>query len=412
MGEIAIIKRIARGVRNRYKKWKKKKKIENVIVYWGNGASQIVLPEKIRMNRITVQKDGAGTHRLVVYQRVGKLHIGNVVHRFFEHEDGEFLGYHIRKKINGIWKWQAEDGAWYSSGEFAVDVSKKKRLYQDGERLKKCMRSKETLYLTAQWRNVENGDIMQDGYPIFSHKYMVHAFGDYMDQTYSNTREALEDAYTKGYRYFETDVDITTDGKLVLSHGWSESACEKTGMEYQPEFADMTWELFMKQTIKGMHVMDGADLREFMKEHPDTYFEIDFHRSRVKAKTKALVAAFEEDKDLLDRLLIQAGNRKTFDDIDKVYHFKNYQVILRPEWVDDDKREDNIDFAFQKGIATIAIRKAILKEDYIKVLREAGFNVMIYTFKELDEQTERMFSLGANTVCIDHVEKLESVDKV
>lgn len=404
------IKKLVNGLKGHYKRWQKKHALNDTIVYWGNGASQIVPLETEQMEGITLQQNGAGTHRLVVYQRIGRLHKGDIVHAFFAHENGEFLGYQVRKKHDGVWNWLAEDGIWYTAREFAADDDKKKRLYQDGEHIGNMMQRGETLYLTAQWRNPANGDIMQDGYPVFSHKYMVHALGDYLGQTYSNTREALEDSYAKGYRYFEVDVERTTDGRLVLSHGWSENACKKTGMEYQPEFAKMTWELFMKQNIKGMHVMDAADLRDFMKEHPDTYFEIDFHRSKCKAKAKALVAAFADDMELLDRLLIQAGNRETFEDIDSVYHFKNYQVILRPEWVG--KWEENIDFAFEKGIAAIAIRKAILEEDYIKVLRAAGFHVMIYTFHERNAQAERMFALGANTICIDHADCLEHEDKV
>lgn len=395
------IRRVAKRIRNQYKRWKKRHAQSDVLIYWGNGASRIIPLDAAAMDGITIQEDGAGTQRLAVYQSVGRQHSKDTVHAFYEHECGEFLGYHARKKLKGIWKWMAEDGNWYSSSELAADDSKKKRVYQNGDHIGNAQAKGETLYLIAQWRNTENGDIMQDGYQLFSHKYIVHAFGDYKGQKYSNTREALEDAHAKGYRYFETDVKvIMPERKLVLSHGWNENTCKKTGMEYKPEFENMTGELFMQQTIKGMHVMDGDDLREFMKAHPDTYFEIDLFRGKYKTKTKALLKTFEQDMELFDRMVIQTANRESFDDIDQIHHFKNYQVILRPEWID--AWEDNIDYAYENGIATIAISKARLREDYIKVLRAAGLNIMVYTFEQENEQTERLLSLGVNTICIDH----------
>lgn len=395
------IRRVAKRIRNQYKRWKQREAQKDLLIYWGNGASRIIPSDMAKMDGILIQENGAGMQRLSVYQSVGKRHDRDEIHEFYEHENGEFLGYHVRKKIKGIWKWMTEDGQWYSSSELAADVSKKKRVYQGGERIGDALEKGETLYLIAQWRNPINGDMMQDGYSLFCNRYLIHAFGDYKGQKYSNTREALEDAYAKGYRYFETDVKvIMPERKMVLSHGWNENTCKKTGMVYKPEFENMTGELFMQQKIKGMHVMDGDDLREFMKAHPDTYFEIDFFRGKYKTKTKALLKTFENDMELLDRMVIQTANRESFDDIDQIHHFKNYQVILRPEWVD--AWEDNIDYAYENGIATIAISKARLKEDYIKVLQTAGLNVMVYTFKQKDEQTERLLSLGVNTICIDH----------
>lgn len=48
--------------------------------------------------------------------------------------------------------------------------------------------------------------------------------------------EAFERSYQLGYRYFEVDVALTEDEKLVCCHGWSEKNCQVCGMEYQPEF--------------------------------------------------------------------------------------------------------------------------------------------------------------------------------
>ncbi len=242
---------------------------------------------------------------------------------------------------------------------------------------------------------------MDAGYPVFCHTLMAHALGGIDGKCYTNTREALERSYAGGYRYFEADVALTEDGHLCLSHGWDEKSCRTTGMAYQPEFEHMTWELFRKQRIFGMHVMDVRELRAFMEAHPDTYFEIDSHRTNAAEKIRALLEAFSYDEALLGRLLIQAESRKIFKEIDAVYHFRNYQLILGKEWLE--KLEEGISFALEKGIVTIAMRQALFDRVTVRTLREAGLNVMAYTIKEDRKRSRELLAMGVNTICTDFV---------
>lgn len=374
------------------------KNAERKVYYIGNGASDILKENVSEEEGMYIEEPGPGALRLVVTQQEART---VNIKELFVHEEGVFLGYFLRKKTDHVWKWYAQDKKWYSTTELVQHETLEKYLFQAGEEIHRLVKNGEEACLVAQWKNKTNGEIMQDGYPIFSHKLMAHALGAYQGQTYANTREDLEYAYGLGYRYFETDVELTLDNKLVLSHGWSKKACEKTGMEYKLEFEFMTRNMFMQQNIKGMHVMDICDLREFMREHPDAYFEIDCHRKDSGRKLKVLYNEFKNDIELLDRLLIQAAMREKFKEIDDVYHFPNYQIIIRPEWID--KTEDNISYALENGIATVAIRKAILDESLIKIFKAAGLNVMIYTFPQKNKNAKRMLKLGANTVCVDAV---------
>ncbi len=388
--------------RNIFNRLKGKAPVTGRIVYLGNGAAGI-LPDVLREHpQIRCRKPEAGALSPSLEQDVGGADADCRLPSLFFHEEGAFTGYHARAKLDGNWKWYGEDGNWYSSSELAADPLRRKRLLTpDGGGIRDCFCGSGTVYLVAQWRSHKTGGNMDAGYPVFCHTLMAHALGGIDGKCYTNTREALERSYAGGYRYFEADVALTEDGHLCLSHGWDEKSCRTTGMAYQPEFEHMTWELFRKQRIFGMHVMDVRELRAFMEAHPDTYFEIDSHRTNAAEKIRALLEAFSYDEALLGRLLIQAESRKIFKEIDAVYHFRNYQLILGKEWLE--KLEEGISFALEKGIVTIAMRQALFDRVTVRTLREAGLNVMAYTIKEDRKRSRELLAMGVNTICTDFV---------
>ncbi len=391
---------IISGIEKKIGKWLKLGKRITTIIYVGNGADRIH-KEKVQEKEFQVQAPGTGVWRFVVQQKISGKIEKTELEEIFSYDKGEFLGYYARKKQGKRWKWYTENGQWYCSTKLAKADAPKKKMFQAGERIGKAFKAGENVYFIAQWRNPENGEVMQTGYPIFSHKLMAHALGAHKGKRYTNTREAFEHSYAEGYRYFEVDVALTTEDALVLSHGWSKKACKMTGMKYKPEFEHMTREQFKKQTISGMHVMDLSDLREIMKQYPDTYFEIDFHRTDVAKKVKVLLKEFEGWEELLDRLLIQAENRKIFAEIDEVYHFLNVQLILGEEWLR--KLEEGISFTFEHGIETIAMQQMFFDENAVRVLKEAGLNVMAYTLKDDVLRAKELLAMGVNTICTDFV---------
>ena len=61
-------------------------------------------------------------------------------------------------------------------------------------------------------------------------RFIAHAGGAVDKQTYTNSLEALNLNYNKGFRLFELDIRKTNDNKFVAVHYWEEWA-EKTGFK-------------------------------------------------------------------------------------------------------------------------------------------------------------------------------------
>ena len=54
-----------------------------------------------------------------------------------------------------------------------------------------------------------------------------HAMGGIGGTNYSNCLEAFNENYAEGHRVFEVDIELTSDGRMVLWHDWKRAFCSK-----------------------------------------------------------------------------------------------------------------------------------------------------------------------------------------
>lgn len=329
---------------------------------------------------------------------------------YFVQEGARQVGYQMRRKsekLGRYWEWYCTDGQWHAIGDIAKNKEITPAVFRVGQRISFAdfgLRKGEETFFEAKWENETTGEEMECGWYVYRNKLMAHALGvSESGKSYQNTRAVFERSYEKGYRYFEVDLALTTDGKLVCCHGWSKKNCEKIGMEYQPSFENMTYDLFMQQKVDGNPVMDIYGLRQIMEEYPDTYFEIDLHKkmSDIIPMTKLLVEAMKDAPHLFDRLLIQAQSRLFFREIRSVHSFLNTMVIAGEDW--PEIMDLMIAFALETGVCAIALRKDLATPEHVAMIRAAGLYVMIYTISEDAALAREWLERGANTICTDRL---------
>ena len=237
--------------------------------------------------------------------------------------------------------------------------------------------------------------------PMFEHKYMAHALGSYKGYPLLNNEIAFRNSYKRGFRYFETDIKVTEDDRLICSYGWRPNQCERTGMKYNKRFKKMTYDLFMKQTVHGMPVMDAETLAALMIEYKDTYLEIDLKTlagDEAVFEAELIYDLFSE-AGLLDRILIQANTEEMFEAIKSVYDFPYIQFNLRE---DIENLDSYIDFCVKNNICAIALKGPYVKPDILKKIKDAGICTLVYT---VDSRTRalRYLNVGADTICTNHL---------
>lgn len=103
-------------------------------------------------------------------------------------------------------------------------------------------------------------------------RFIAHAGGGINGLAYTNSLEALENSYSNGIRFFELDVNKTSDKRIVLRHGWNE---EGSSINY-PTGEVPTYKEYMGWDLNhGLTTMDFATAFQLLDENPDAFFIID-----------------------------------------------------------------------------------------------------------------------------------------
>jgi glycerophosphoryl diester phosphodiesterase len=97
---------------------------------------------------------------------------------------------------------------------------------------------------------------------------IAHAGGGIAGLSYTNSLNALNHSYDLGFRYFEVDLNTTTDDQIVILHDWGPTVHYLFGVAPgQRSYYD-----FMHLTMRGgLRQLNLAGLYTWTMSHPDSY---------------------------------------------------------------------------------------------------------------------------------------------
>jgi len=103
-------------------------------------------------------------------------------------------------------------------------------------------------------------------------RFIAHAGGEIEGHTYTNSLEALNLSYKKGFRYFELDFQKTSDGIFVAAHSWSNWA----GITNYTKSLPPSSSEFKKYKIRDKFTPITIDeINMWFKERTDAYLVTD-----------------------------------------------------------------------------------------------------------------------------------------
>lgn len=212
-----------------------------------------------------------------------------------------------------------------------------------------------------------------------TYSVIAHAMGSVNGIDYTNSKEAFEQSYKKGYRVFEIDLSFTSDNKIVLWHDWEED----TGKYVKQSGRKIpTYEFFMSHKIcKKYTPLSLEDLIDIMKSHPDIYVVTDSKETNYLSILKSLVKESKEDDTILNRFIIQFYEYNQYAKIQNVYSFKNCLFTIY------NLRDRNLDhigsFCKENKVPVVGVppKYAGNKRDVAK-LKEYGVYVYTYTINK------------------------------
>jgi len=148
----------------------------------------------------------------------------------------------------------------------------------------------------------------EPSHPVF----IAHAGGAVQQQTYTNSLEALNENYAKGFRFFEIDLSWTADGKLVAIHDWDGALNGK--FQLPGNIGIPTEARFLQLKMKrGLTQLNLKDLLNWARVKGDAFIVTDVKDANPRALRK-IASDFNRFTDLI---------------IPQVYSFREYDEVRR-----------------------------------------------------------------------------------
>lgn len=111
---------------------------------------------------------------------------------------------------------------------------------------------------------------------------------------YTNCLSAMHTSYAQGYRTFEIDVLLTSDGEPVLFHTWNTNILDRYTYSSATK-AGPTYKAFMSDTMYGgkYATSDFKQLLSYLSQHPDVKVLLDT-KYRTASEMKTLYAKLQQ----------------------------------------------------------------------------------------------------------------------
>lgn len=235
--------------------------------------------------------------------------------------------------------------------------------------------------------------LRQSGRVIHAGGYIVGPSGK--GATYTNSAEALVNAYRAGNRVMEFDFMGTSDGHLAGTHDWLSAV--------SPAITDgvpLSLEEWMSVDVYGEFTpLCLESLADFMRQHPDLYIVTDVKDSNTEAA--AIIA--EACPDLVDRFIIQIYKDSEYDEI-AALGFQNiiYTLYNLPA-ADKRDTEHLAEFAAEHPLLGYTYPEALRREwRYTAKMQKIGVLLLTHTINDRDE-ISACYAEGIDAVYTDNV---------
>lgn len=204
---------------------------------------------------------------------------------------------------------------------------------------------------------------------------IMHAGGFIAGVNYSNMMDAVKYHYDQGRRYFELDIERSTDGKLVLIHDFG---------GYQSKFFNVTEnksftlkEFLDFESVHGFEQMEMENLVNFLRDHKDAYVVTDIKDKNVET----LKEICEVSPETMDQIIPQIYTFKEYNEV-KALGYKN--IILTLYKIKSSDREI-IDFVKKNQLYAVTISRSRLDSKLFKELKKTNVKLFTHTVNSMDE---------------------------
>jgi len=183
-------------------------------------------------------------------------------------------------------------------------------------------------------------------------EFIAHAGGGIEGKTYTNSLEALNENYKRGFRVFELDLQVLPDGELILRHG--------------------------NESFPGLTSLRLTGLVKWLERHKDAMVVTDFKENNLKG----LRIIREKFPEYINRFIPQIYSSEQYL-LAKELGFRGMILALYKTGAGD---QEILAFAEREKLLAVTMWAShALKSDLALNLKAMGVRVYAHSVNDLDE---------------------------
>lgn len=214
---------------------------------------------------------------------------------------------------------------------------------------------------------------------------VLHGLGWIEGHFVTNSLEAFQYNYNRGFRVFEVDLNMTSDNVLVARHDWTRIHYRWLGQDVPPGTTSgvpLTLDKVMSLKIHGKyHPISWKQLLDLMRNYPDIYFVTDTKETDERSIRKTFSYLVNETKKvdpiLLDRIIPQIYNPAMLTYINSYHHFNNIIYTLYLHKNNFPNPSELAEFCVRNHVTAVTAPSFRLTKEMRETLHEN--NIILYT---------------------------------
>lgn len=206
------------------------------------------------------------------------------------------------------------------------------------------------------------------------HTLVAHAGGSIYGYKYTNSLEALEQAYNNGFKLIEMDFQWTSDDKIVCIHDWESMVRRLFMINSRPL---NLYEFKNYNTFQDLTLIDIDDIANWLREKDDVYIITDMKGDNIKfLKTVA-----ESYKDIQNRFIPQIYSIEEYDPVKEMGYEDIILTLYRTYYTDT----QIVNFAKDHDLFAITMAAERAQNNLPNLLKDIGVLTYAHTINELYE---------------------------
>ena len=227
-----------------------------------------------------------------------------------------------------------------------------------------------------------SGGFNRFNYDWTKNRYIAHALGGVGGKTYTNSPQALEHNYNKGFKVFEVDLDFTSDDELIAWHSFDKDSLKKMGISEKYASKKPTLEEFKQIKSYGKYnTMTFKDIVSYMEKYKDIYVVVDLKQAeddKVRKLYKRIVE--EASPEVLDRIIPQIYRESTYNEVMNIYDFKSAIYTCYTMKNMDENQVTN--FCAMKGIKVLTVDYTFFTPSLVERCNAKGIKLYMNTYND------------------------------